>query len=105
MIGIGSVFLFIVAAGWLAAAYNKRRWRKLNKMFCYFEYEYNGEIGTSRDYGPMEEIDAVGAMGYRQQLGAVITFEKYSTDIEEIHELIDLRQFMHDKAKQRGKYK
>lgn len=73
-------------------------------MFCYFEYEYNGKVGTSREYGPMEEIDAVGAMQYRQANGATITFEKFSTDIHEIHELIDMRQFMHDKRKEREKH-
>lgn len=102
--GLIAIILVIVAAWYAATIYNCRRWRRKNKMYCYFEYEYNGELGTSREYGPMEEIDAVGAMQYRQANGAIITFEKFSTDIEEIHELIDLRQFMHDKRKQRSKY-
>ena len=99
------LFLLVVLSGYVANHINKCRWRRKNHMFCYFEYEYNGVIGTSRDYGPMEEIDAVGAMQYRQANGAVITFEKYSTDIEEIHELIDMRQLMHSKREMRAKYK
>lgn len=98
------IFLLIMVAGYFATIYNRRRWRKRDRMFCYFEYEYNGKIGTSRDYGPMKEIDAVGAMQYRQANGAMITFEKFSNDIEEIHELIDMRQFMHNKRKERLKY-
>lgn len=68
-------------------------------MYGYFEYEYDGEISTSRDYGPMEEIDAVGAMQYRQQLGANITFEKFSTNIDTIHDVIDNRNLFHTNNK------
>lgn len=68
-------------------------WNKAQKMYCYFEYEYHGEKGSSRDYGAMLEIDAVGAMNYRRDLGAVITFEEYNTDEEKILELIDKRYY------------
>ncbi|AFH21040.1 hypothetical protein CL97_gp156 [Cronobacter phage CR9] len=102
---ITAIIFFILAVGYAAKLYNRRRWRRKNRMFGYFEYEYNGEIETSRDYGPMQEIDAVGAMNYRQQLGAIITYEKFSPDIEEIHDVIDERQYMHDKRKQRRGYK
>lgn len=99
---LSAIIVLILAAGYAATSYSRRRWRRKNKMFCYFEYEYNGEIGTSRDYGPMKELDAVGAMNYRQQCGAVITYQKFHTDIDVIHEVIDLRQFMHDKRKGRN---
>jgi len=98
------IFLILVLMGHIARCINKRRVNRKNHMYCYFEYEYNGELGTSRDYGPMLELDAVGAMNYRQATGHTITFEKYSPSIEEIHELIDMRQFMHNKRKERSKY-
>lgn len=63
-------------------------------MFGYFEYDYKGEKGSSRDYGAMVEIDMVGAIQYRQQLGAVITFEVYKSSEDEISEIIDQRYYM-----------
>lgn len=104
MWALAAIIFLIVAVSFAATAYNRRRWRRKNKMFGYFEYEYNGKIETSRDYGPMQEIDAIGAMSYREQLGALITYQHFSPDIEEIHDLIDERQFMHEKRKQRRKF-
>ena len=63
-------------------------------MFGYFEYDYKGEKGSSRDYGAMLEIDMVGAIQYRQELGAVITFEVYKSNEDEISEIIDQRYYM-----------
>lgn len=99
-----AAFLVVVllGAGYLASLITKRRIRKKDQMFGYFEYEYNGRRGSSVEYGPMKELDAVGAMNYRQQCGAVITYQKFHTDIDVIHEVIDMRQFMHDKRKERN---
>lgn len=72
-------------------------------MFGYFEYDYKGEKGSSRDYGAMLEIDMVGAIQYRQELGAVITFEVYKSNEDEISEIIDQRYYMQlQQTKRRG---
>lgn len=70
-------------------------------MYGYFEYDYKGEAGSSRDYGAMLEVDMVGAMNYRQELGATITFEIYRTSEEEIGDIIDQRYYMQNKQTQR----
>lgn len=70
-------------------------------MFGYFEYDYKGEKGSSRDYGAMVEIDMVGAIQYRQQLGAVITFEVYKSNEDEISEIIDQRYYMEQQQTKR----
>lgn len=73
-------------------------------MFGYFEYEYKGEQGSSRDYGAMYEIDMVGAMNYRQELGAVITYEVYDSSEDKIMEIIDQRYYMQNQQnKRRGR--
>lgn len=97
------VFVILLILWWSAALKN-RSWRRKQKMYGYFEYEYRGEVFTSRDYGPMQEIDATGAMNYRQQLGATITYQKFSPSIDDIHDLIDERQYLHEKRRQRGKF-
>lgn len=70
-------------------------------MFGYFEFDYRGEEGSSRDYGPMCEIDMVGAMNYRQELGATITYEVYKSSQDEIDDIIDQRQYMKEKQSQK----
>lgn len=72
----------------LGAVYN---WRKKQTMYGYFEYTYKGEHGSSRDYGPMLEIDMVGALNFRRELGATITYEVYRTNEEDICDIIDQR--------------
>jgi hypothetical protein len=94
LIGVGYI------ATTIAISYvNKRR----DKMFCYFEYTYNGKTGSSRDYGPMLEIDAVGAMRYRESLGAKITFEVYRSTEEELFSIIDERAYMQEQQDKRRK--
>ena len=92
--------LFMVAV-WCIATTKHYLFKRAEKVYCYFEWEYKGERGSSRDYGPMLEIDAVGAMNYRQSCGAVITFEEYSTDEENITDLIDQREYMFNQQNKR----
>lgn len=70
-------------------------------MYCYFEWLYRGEVGSSRDYGPMCELDAVGAMQYRQSLGAEITHKEFLSDFDKMCDHIDNRQRLHDIQKNR----
>lgn len=93
-----------LAALYCVATHKAALWRKGQKMYGYFEYEYKGEKGSSRDYGAMLEIDMVGAMNYRQELGAVITYEVYDPSEEKIGEIIDQRYYMEQQQnKRRGK--
>ncbi|UZZ64042.1 hypothetical protein A71_236 [Escherichia phage A7_1] len=94
---IGLLGIGYIATSITMSYFNKRR----DKMFCYFEYRYRGKVGSSRDYGPMLEIDAVGAMQYRQSLGAEIIFEVYRSTEEEIHDIIDERQYYHEQQTKR----
>lgn len=92
-----------MAVIWCQVTYKNSLWRKGQKMFGYFEYDYKGEKGSSRDYGAMLEIDMVGAIQYRQELGAVITFEVYKSNEDEISEIIDQRYYMQlQQTKRRG---
>lgn len=79
---------------WCLATQKASIWRKGQKVFGYFEYNYKGETGSSRDYGPMMEIDMVGAIRYREELGAKITFEVYKSSEDEISDIIDQRYHM-----------
>lgn len=93
----------VLAVIWCQVTYKNSVWRKGQKMFGYFEYDYKGEKGSSRDYGAMLEIDMVGAIQYRQELGAVITFEVYKSNEDEISEIIDQRYYMQlQQTKRRG---
>lgn len=94
MYAIAAIILVIVLAAGVVASSKKTYWKKAQKMYGYFEFMYNGERGSSRDYGPMLEIDMIGAMNYRQQCGAVITFEEYNADEEKIMDLIDSREYL-----------
>lgn len=94
-IGMGALAVYFVATQ------NHYLWKRAQKVYCYFEYEYKGETGTSRDYGAMLEIDAVGAMQYRQALGAVITFEVYKPDPDQISDIIDQRYYMQQQQNKR----
>lgn len=103
MITIGVIFLLILAGLALIQRRRRAKWKKAQKMFGYFEYDYFGEKGSSRDYGPMQEIDLIGARSYRQELGAVITFEVFHHDEDHIMEVIDNRYFLEQQqAKRRG---
>ena len=93
MISYVMLGLCVAGALWCIATQKRWAWNKAQKMYGYFEYVYDGEPGSSRDYGPMLEIDMVGAMRFRQELGAQITFEQYSPDEEKIMELIDKREY------------
>ncbi|MGL5281303.1 MAG: hypothetical protein ACRC8W_06005 [Plesiomonas shigelloides] len=95
MLGLSAAALYCVAT------YKASVWRKGQKMYGYFEYEYKGEKGSSRDYGAMLEIDMVGAMNYRQELGAVITYEVYDPSEEKIGEIIDQRYYMEQQQNKR----
>ncbi|QPI18210.1 hypothetical protein POP15_162 [Pectobacterium phage POP15] len=92
----------LAAAGLYCLATQKRwAWNRAQKVYGYFEYEYKGEKGSSRDYGAMLEIDMVGAMQYRQELGAAITFEVYKSNPEEIDDIIDQRYYMEQQQTKR----
>ncbi|AEZ66253.1 putative membrane protein [Pectobacterium phage vB_PatM_CB7] len=90
-----------LAALYCVATHKAALWRKGKKMYGYFEYEYKGEKGSSRDYGAMCEIDMVGAMNYRQELGAVITYEVYDPSEEKIGGIIDQRYYMEQQQNKR----
>lgn len=64
-------------------------------MYFYFEWLYNGEVGSSKDYGPMCEIDGEGAMAHRESLGAEIIHKHYESDIDKMFDHIDMRQNLH----------
>lgn len=93
--------VLLLVAAYLAATQKKWAWRRAQKVYGYFEYEYKGEKGSSRDYGAMLEIDMVGAMQYRQELGAVITFEVYKNSEDEIGAIIDQRFYMEQQQNKR----
>lgn len=90
-----------LAALYCVATHKAALWRNGQKMYGYFEYEYKGEKGSSRDYGAMLEIDMVGAMQYRQELGAAITYEVYKSDPEDIDAIIDQRYYMEQQQTKR----
>ena len=71
-------------------------------MFGYFEYTtQDGRRETSREYGPMLEVDCTGAIMYREQLGAKITFEFFHKDLEVVQDEIDRRYGIEQRDKQR----
>lgn len=78
-------------------------WKRAQRMYGYFEYQYRQDEGSSRDYGPMQEIDMVGAMKYRESLGATITFQEWGTE-EEILDVIDQRQYMKQQQITKSKF-
>lgn len=92
------VCVCIVAVYWLAV-HLKKKFLGVRKMYGYFEYELDGEIGSSRDYGPMLEVDCVGAMLYRQDLGAKITFEFFNHDDIKVEDEIDKRYAHQERMK------
>ncbi|QYC52641.1 hypothetical protein [Salmonella phage SSBI34] len=92
-----------VAAIFCVATHKKYLYKKAEKVFGYFEYEYDGEVSTSRDYGPMLEIDMVGAMRHRQECGAHITFSHFGTE-DEIFDIIDKREYLRQQQKTRRKF-
>lgn len=89
-----------LAALYCVVMHKKHLYRKAEKMHGYFEFDYYGKRGTSRDYGPMLEIDMVGAMKHRQECGAQITFFQYGS-CEEILDLIDQREYLHQQQSAR----
>jgi len=95
------IIILVVFAVWCMKTATHHNWLKAQKMFGYFEYDYRGEIGSSRDYGPMLEIDMVGAIRYRQEMGATIVYEVYKSNEDDICDIIDQRQHMHQQQTQR----
>lgn len=89
--GATMIAAFLVLAVWLALCKVKQRFFRGREMFGYFEYEYNGIKGNSREYGAMLELDCVGAMEYRRECGARITFEYFDHKRENIEDMIDKR--------------
>lgn len=89
-----------VVAVYCVATHKKFLYKKAERMYGYFEFDYYGERGTSRDYGPMLEIDMVGAMRHRQECGAHIVFHQFGT-MEQIHDLIDSREYLHQQQSNR----
>lgn len=104
MITIIFLILVILVIAFYKAMKTNLEW-ETRKMFCYFEWTYKNEVGSSKDYGPMCELDAIGAMQYRQSLGAQITFTEYKTNPDDICDIIDQRQHYHsiqENRKSRG---
>lgn len=97
--GVGMVALISYVA-FLGKHFNYKR---AEKMYGYFEFDYRGEHGDSKFYGPMLEIDMVGAMMYREKMGATITFQEFGTE-DQILEVIDQREYMRNQQIKKSKY-
>lgn len=98
LISLGTVVVI-----WLAVKLKAKFFRK-KEMYGYFEYvTEDGSRETSRDYGPMLEVDATGAMLYREQTGAKITFEFFNSDYQKVENEIDRRYGIEQRDQQARK--
>lgn len=97
MYAILFIIVLLFSAAGIAAIIRESThlFKRKKRMFMYFEWRAKGQTGTSREYGPMEEIDAVGAMTYRQSLGAEIVFRAMEDSQEKIEDIIDERYRHH----------